>query len=158
VLTFDFFDEHTLTALTDLVDSDDRIGLRGLDNYAHTLLTPQASASDVVDVRTASERSLAHLATVTVVTAVTAGRPLDDASWDEALTLAEAAGRRVVTLDLRGFPPLTAHPTLSLAEFTADLARDLRMLVIVNAAPRVADQLRVAGLHGELLMGTDDES
>ena len=158
VVTFEFFDEHTLAALTDLVDSDDRISLRGLDDYAETLLTAQAPAAEVVDVRTAAERSLTHLATVTVVTAVMDGQPLDDATWDDALTLARAAGRHLVTLDLRGFPALTAHQALSLAEFTADLERELRMMIVVNAPPRVADQLRVAGLHGALLLGTDEPS
>ena len=158
VVAFEFFDEHTLTALTNLVDSDDRISLRGLDDFAETLLTAQAPAAEVVDVRTAAERSLTHLATVTVITAVTEGNPLDDVTWDDALTLAHAARRQMVTLDLRGFLGLTAHQMFSLAEFTADLEREHRMLVVVNATPRVADQLRVAGLHGELLMGTDDQT
>lgn len=158
VVTFEFFDEHTLAALTDLVDSDDRISLRGLDGYAETLLTAQAPQADVVDVRTAAERSLTHLANVTVVTAVTSGQPLDDATWDEALTLARDAGRHIVTLDLRAFPHLSAHQTLSLAEFTADLHHDHKVLMVVNAAPRVTEQLRVAGLHGELLMGTDEQN
>jgi hypothetical protein len=157
VVTFEFFDQHTLTALTDLVDSDDRISLRGLDDYAETLLTAQAPPAEIVDVRTAAERSLTHLASVTVINAVVDGQPLDDATWDDALTLARAAGRHMVTLDLRAFPALTAHQALSLAEFTADLVRELRMLIVVNAHPRVADQLRVAGLHGELLLGIDDQ-
>ena len=32
------------------------------------------------------------------------------------------------------------------------------MLIIVNAGSHVADQLRVAGLHGELLMGTGEQA
>jgi len=157
VVGFEFFDEHTLAALTDLIDSDDRIGVRGLDAYAETLLIPQARSGDVVDVRTVAERCLIHLASVTVITAVASGQPLDDAVWDEVLSLAGSARRHIVTLDLRAFPNLSAHQTLSLAEFSADLERELRMLIIVNAASHVADQLRVAGLHGELLMGTDDD-
>ena len=158
VVSFEFFDEHTLAALTELIDSDDRIGVRGLDTYAETLLTAQTRPEDVVDVRSTAERSLIHLATVTVLTAVASGQPLDDATWDDALTLARTAGRHIVTLDLRGFANLTAHQALSLAEFTADLERELRMLIIVNAGSHVADQLRVAGLHGELLMGTGEQA
>src|SRR5437763_11739085 len=55
VVSFEFFDEHTLAALMELIDSDDRIGVRGLDTYAETLLTAQTRPEDVMDVRTAAE-------------------------------------------------------------------------------------------------------
>lgn len=155
VVDFEYFDENTLTALTDLAGSDDRITLRGLDHYGESLLSPTQA---VVDVRTTAERALTHLAAVTVVTAVVDDSRLDDASWDEALTLSLEARRPLVTLDLRGVPVLSAHQTLSLAEFSADLFHELRMLIIVNASTHVAAQLRVAGLHGRLLMRTDATS
>src|SRR5205807_7085680 len=96
VVGFEFFDEHTLEALTELIDSDDRIGVRGLDAYAETLLTAQTHPDDVFDIRTTAERCLIHLASVTVITAVASGQPLDDAVWDDVLTLAGSAGRHIV--------------------------------------------------------------
>ena len=140
VVDFEYFDEQTLSALTDLAATDDRLELRGVDNYATVLLDAQAAG--VVDVRSAAERMLTNLDMVTVITAARQNRPLDDLTWQEALSLAAAGGRAVVTVDLRDVDALSAHQLLTLAEFSADLARATMTLVIVNETGHLDRQLR----------------
>lgn len=81
---FDDFDEDELAAINDLSTWSPRIHVRGLEDFAERLLPPPA----VVDIRSHAERSVTHLAAVTVLTAVAGGRPLSDHELDAALQLA----------------------------------------------------------------------
>ena len=152
VIDFEYFDETTVSALLDLAD-DDRVELRGMDNYASALLDAQPAT--VVDVRSAAERMVTNLEMVTVISGTRQNQPLDDLTWEQALALATAGGRKVVTVDLRHIDALTAHQLLVLAEFSADLVHAERTLVIVNVTPHVDRQLRTCGLHGDLLIGSE---
>lgn len=153
VVGFDFFDIDELTALAELPSRFDRLTINGLDRYADQLVgDPPAT----VDVRSVAERAVTHLDAVTVVTAVVDGSPLDDGAWEQALQLALTAQRAIVAVDLRAVAQLSPAQTLTLAEASAELHRDLRTLILVNAGPETAAQLRTAGLSGGLRMSLED--
>lgn len=154
VVGFDYFDEDALHALVAIGElAPDRVEVRGLDAYASALLPDKPA---VIDARTAAERAVSHLASVTVVTAVVDGAVLDDAGWSEAITFALSARRQLVTIDLRSVAELSPGQLLTLAEASAELWRDLRTLLLVNATGTVAQQLKVAGLSGGLRLSVDE--
>lgn len=153
---FDYFDENELMALADIATWSPRIRVVGLDAYAELLLPTTTRES--VDVRSRGERAVKNLTAVTVVTAMVDARPLDDHEWEHALTLAVRGARAIVTADLRHLDRFSPAQLLSLAEASAELARDLRTLVIVNATTATAEQVRNAGLSGELRMSVADFS
>ncbi|MBV9291235.1 MAG: hypothetical protein JO222_02205, partial [Frankiales bacterium] len=105
----------------------------------------------------AAERAITHLTGVTVVTATADGAPLGDHEMDEALRLAVRADRGIVTIDLRHVARLSPAQVLALAETSAELHADDRMLVFVNTTEAVGDQLRTAGLSGGPRIAADGD-
>ena len=152
---FEYFDLESLGQLTALADrATGRVDIKGLDLFA-TAVGGRPSRP-VIDVRARAERAVALLANVAVVTAVVDARILDDAELETALNIALASGRDIVTLDLRNLGELTPGQSLAIAETSADLYRNLRQLILVNAGSDVARQLRRAGLSGGLRLSIDD--
>jgi anti-anti-sigma regulatory factor len=149
---FDYFDETELTKLVDLVAAEPRLSLHGLEQYADRLI---ADAPGTIDVRSRAERAVLHLSSVTVVTGIVDGHPLDDSTWQEALCIAFDAGRPMVTVDLRALAALSVGQVLALAELSADLHRAGRQFLLVNVGHEVAAQIRQAGLSGAHMTEND---
>jgi len=143
---FSYFDEHDLAALVDLTTWSPRVLLIGLDRYAEIVLP----TAPMIDVRSAAERAVSHLSSVTVVTAAPDGHPLDDHEFSVALAAAVAAGRATVAVDLRGVEFLSPAPLLALAETSAELRLTRNTLIIANAVRLVEEQIRLGGLSGGL--------
>ncbi|MBV9291979.1 MAG: hypothetical protein JO222_05965 [Frankiales bacterium] len=150
---FDYFDQDELTALTDMATWSPRVQIVGLESFVdHLLPAPRA-----VDVRSAAERAITHLSGVTVVTATADGAPLGDHEMDEALRLAVRGDRGIVTIDLRHVARLSPAQALALAETSAEMHADDRMLIFVNTTEAVGDQLRTAGLSGGPRIAADGD-
>lgn len=149
IVGFDYFDQDSLDALTRLVDrSMGHVVVRGLDDFVDAVC-PQPLA--IVDLRSVTERALRHLSSVSVVV----GRELDETSWELALEAADAAGRPIVTLDLLYVSELSPRALIDVGELSAQLQRNGRQLILVNANPTIAHQLERAGLSGGLRMSVD---
>jgi hypothetical protein len=154
---FEYFDLDSLGQLTAIADRPDgRVEIFGLDLYGVALAGELGRGPDVVDIRPRAERAVVLLGQVAVVTCIVDGHVLDDAELFGALTLARQSRRNIVTIDVRNVAELSPAQSLAIAELSADLFRELRQLILVNAGSTVARQLKRAGLSGGLRLSVDD--